>query len=175
MKAGYVLFFVGVPWIMLEIAVIIVGSILIFLGLAGSLLPILPGPPLSFIGLLLLALVRTFSSPLTPTLIIVMGLLTVAAVAADHIIPVWGARRYGASKWGLWGSVTGMVIGIFFSPWGMLLGGLVGAVVAEWLAYRETGQALRAGWGVIVGILLGTVLKLVLSAVMAYYFVRALF
>jgi uncharacterized protein YqgC (DUF456 family) len=174
-KAGYVLFFVGVPRIMLEIAVIIVGSILIFLGLAGSLLPILPGPPLSFIGLLLLALVRTFSSPLTPTLIIVMGLLTVAAVAADHIIPVWGARRYGASKWGLWGSVTGMVIGIFFSPWGMLLGGLVGAVVAEWLAYRETGQALRAGWGVIVGILLGTVLKLVLSAVMAYYFVRALF
>jgi len=160
---------------MLEITVIIVGSILIFLGLAGSLLPILPGPPLSFIGLLLLALVRTFSSPLTPPLIIVMGLLTVAAVAADHIIPVWGARRYGASKWGLWGSVAGMVIGIFFSPWGMLLGGLVGAVVAEWLVHRETGQALRAGWGVIVGILLGTVLKLVLSAVMAYYFVRALF
>jgi len=160
---------------MLEITVIIVGSILIFLGLAGSLLPILPGPPLSFIGLLLLALVRTFSSPLTPPLIIVMGLLTVAAVAADHIIPVWGARRYGASKWGLWGSVGGMVIGIFFSPWGMLLGGLVGAVVAEWLVHRETGQALRAGWGVIVGILLGTVLKLVLSAVMAYYFVRALF
>ena len=160
---------------MLEIAVIIVGSILIFLGVAGSLLPLLPGPPLSFIGLLLLALVRAFSSPLTPALITVMGLLTVAAVAADHIIPVWGARRYGASKWGLWGSVAGMVIGIFFSPWGMLLGGLVGAVVAEWLAYRETGQALRAGWGVIVGILLGTVLKLVLSAVMAYYFVRALF
>ena len=160
---------------MLEITVIIVGSILIFLGLAGSLLPILPGPPLSFIGLLLLALVRTFSSPLTPALIIVMGLLTVAAVAADHIIPFWGARRYGASKWGLWGSVAGMVIGIFFSPWGMLLGGLVGAVMAEWLASRETGRALRAGWGVIVGTLLGTVLKLVLSAVMAYYFVRALF
>jgi uncharacterized protein YqgC (DUF456 family) len=163
------------PWIILEITAIIVGSILIFLGLAGSLLPVLPGPPLSFIGLLLLALVRTFPFPLTPTLIIVMGLLTITAVAADYIIPVWGARRYGASKWGLWGSVAGMVIGIFFSPWGMLLGGLVGAVVAEWLAYRETGQALRAGWGVIVGTLLGTVLKLVISALMAYYFVRALF
>ncbi len=160
---------------MLEITVIIIGSILIFLGLAGSLLPILPGPPLSFIGLLLLALVRTFPSPLTPTLVIVMGLLTMAVVAADYIIPVWGAKRYGASKWGLWGSVAGMVIGILFSPWGMLLGGLVGAVVAEWLVYREAGQALKAGWGVIVGALLGTVLKLVLSAVMAYYFVRALF
>jgi uncharacterized protein YqgC (DUF456 family) len=68
-----------------------------------------------------------------------------------------------------------MVIGIFFSPWGMVLGGLVGAVVAEWLASRKTGQALRAGWGVVVGTLLGAVLKLVLSAVMTYYFVRALF
>ena len=57
----------------------------------------------------------------------------------------------------------------------MLLGGLVGGVAAEWLASRETRQALRAGWGVIVGTLLGTVLKLVLSAVIAYYFVRALF
>jgi uncharacterized protein YqgC (DUF456 family) len=158
----------------LEITVILVGSILIFLGLAGSILPILPGPPLSFIGLFLLALSRSFASPLTPTLVIILCLLTIAAVAADHIIPVLGARRYGGSKWGLWGSVAGMVIGIFFSPWGMLLGGLVGAVVAEWLACRETGQALRAGWGVIVGTLLGTVLKLVLSAVMAYYFVRAL-
>jgi len=160
---------------MLEITVMILGSILICLGLAGSFLPVLPGPPLSFIGLFLLALVKKFSYPLTPILIILMGLLTITAVVADYIIPVWGAKRYGASTWGLWGSVAGMVIGMFFSPFGMLLGGLIGAVVAEWLIHRETGQALRAGWGVIVGTLLGTVLKLVISAVMAYYFVRALF
>jgi hypothetical protein len=57
----------------------------------------------------------------------------------------------------------------------MLAGGLVGAVVAEWLVHKQAGQALRAGWGVIVGALVGTVLKLVLSAVMATYFVKALF
>ena len=160
---------------MLEIIVIIFGSILILLGIAGSILPVLPGPPLSFIGLLLLALVNHFSPPLTSTLVILMGLLTIAVVGLDYIMPVWGAKKYGASKWGLWGSVVGMVIGVFFSPLGMLLGGLMGAVIAEWLIHRETGHALRAGWGVIIGTLLGTILKLVVSAVMAYYFIRALF
>jgi uncharacterized protein YqgC (DUF456 family) len=160
---------------MLEMIVIVLGAILILLGLAGSILPFLPGPPLSFIGLLLLALVNHFSPPLTSTLIILMGLLTIAVVGVDYIIPIWGAKRYGASKWGLWGSVVGMVIGIFFSPLGMLLGGLMGAVMAEWLIHRETGHALRAGWGVIIGTLLGAILKLVVSAVMAYYFIQVLF
>jgi uncharacterized protein YqgC (DUF456 family) len=160
---------------MFEIILIIIGAILILLGLAGSILPILPGPPLSFIGLLLLALINHFSSPLTPTLIILMGLATIVSVGLDYIIPVWGAKRFGASKWGIWGSVGGMVIGIFFSPYGMFLGALMGAFIAEWLFHREKGQALRAAWGVFVGTLLGTVLKLGISAVMAYYFIRALF
>ncbi len=160
---------------MLEIVVIVMGSIFILIGLAGSILPVLPGPPLSFIGLLLLALANRFSPPLTSTFIILMGLLTGVAVVLDYIIPVLGARRYGSSKWGLWGSFVGMVIGIFFSPLGMLLGGLIGAVIAEGLVHRKTGQALKAGWGVVVGTLLGTVLKFVLSAMMAYSFIRALF
>ena len=160
---------------MIEIVVTLISFIFILLGLAGSILPVLPGPPLSFIGLFLLALVNRFSTPLTPTFIILMGLLTVAVVTVDYIIPVLGAKRYGSSKWGLWGSVAGMVVGIFFSPFGMLLGGFIGAVMAEWLVHRETGKALRAGWGVAMGTLLGTVFKFVISAVMAYYFVRALF
>ena len=160
---------------MFEIIVIIIGSLLILLGLAGSILPVLPGPPLCFIGLLLLAFINHFSHPLTSTLIIFMGLVTIAAVGLDYIIPVWGAKKYGASKWGIWGSVVGMAIGIFFSPFGMFLGALMGAVVAEWLFNKKKGQALKAAWGVFVGTLLGTVLKLGISAVMAYYFIRALF
>jgi len=154
---------------------IIIGAILMLLGLAGSVLPVLPGPPLCFIGLLLLAFINHFSSPLIPTFIIFMGLVTIAAVGLDYIIPVWGAKKYGASKWGIWGSVVGMAIGIFFSPFGLFLGALIGAVVGEWLFHREKGQALKAAWGIFVGTLLGTVLKLGISAVMAYYFIRALF
>jgi len=159
---------------MIEIIIIVIGAILVLLGIAGCVLPILPGPILSFGGLFLLALINHFSSPLTPALIMVMGVITFAATIGDYVIPLWGVKRYGTSKWGIWGAVLGMAIGIFFSPFGMLLGALIGAVVVEWLVQKEKGKALKAGWGVIVGSLLGTVLKLGVSGMMAYYFIRGL-
>ena len=159
---------------MLETIAIILGAFFVFLGIAGCVLPLLPGPPLSFIGLLLLALVNHFSPPLTPTLIIVMAVITIAVTLGDYLIPLWGAKKYGTSKWGIWGSVAGMAIGLLFSPLGMLLGALIGAVVVEWVVHKEKEKALRAGWGVIMGSLLGTVLKLGVSGMMAYYFIRGL-
>jgi uncharacterized protein YqgC (DUF456 family) len=159
---------------LLETIAITIGVVLVLLGIAGCLLPILPGPPLSFIGLLLLALANRFLPPLTPALMIGMAILTIAVTVADYIIPLLGAKRYGASKWGIWGSVIGMAVGIFFSPFGMVLGALIGAVVAEWLVQKEKGRALRAGWGVFIGSLLGTALKLGASGMMAYYFIRGL-
>ncbi len=159
---------------MFEGIAIAVGSILMVLGLAGSILPILPGPPLSFIGLLLLALLKHFSPPLTPTLVIIMAFVTIFVVAMDYIIPLLGARRYGASKWGVWGSVFGMMAGMFWSPFGMLVGAFIGAVVAEWIVGKQTGEALRAGWGVVMGTLFATVLRLGVSGMMTYYFVLAL-
>jgi uncharacterized protein YqgC (DUF456 family) len=157
-----------------ETIVIVIGSILVLLGIAGCVLPILPGPVLSFFGLFLLALLKQFSPPLTSTLMVVMAILTVVVTIGDYIIPLWGAKKYGTSKWGIWGSVAGMTIGIFFSPFGILLGALIGAVAVEWLVQKEKGKAFKAGWGVIVGSLLGAVLKLGVSGMMAYYFVRGL-
>ncbi len=159
---------------MFEGITVVVGCILTVLGLAGSVLPILPGPPLSFIGLLLLALLKHFSPPLTPTLVIIMAVVTILAVAMDYIVPLLGARRYGASKWGVWGSVFGMVAGMFWSPFGMLVGAFIGAVIAEWLVGKQKGEALRAGWGVVMGTLFATVLRLGVSGMMTYYFVLAL-
>ena len=159
---------------MLETIAIVIGSIFVLLGLAGCVLPILPGPVLSFVGLFLLALINHFSPPLTPTLMIVMAILTVVVTIGDYIIPLWGAKRYGATKWGIWGSVAGMAIGLFFSPFGMLLGAVIGAVAVEWLVQKEKGKAFKAGWGVVVGSLLGAVLKLGVSGMMVYYFIRGL-
>ena len=103
-----------------------------------------------------------------------MGMMTIGVTVLDYFIPLIGAKRYGASKWGLWGSVGGMVIGAFFSPFGILLGAFVGAVLVEWVVSRKKGQALKAGWGVFVGSILGLMLKLALSGMMAYYFILAL-
>jgi len=157
---------------LLESITIIIGAILILLGLVGCILPVLPGPPLSFIGLLLLALINHFSPPLTPTLITVMALTTLAVTVAEYILPLVSAKRYGASKWGIWGSMVGMTIGIFFSPFGVLLGAFIGAVAVEWLIQKDKRQALKAGWGVFIGTLMGTVLKVGVSGMMAYYFIR---
>jgi len=159
---------------LLETIAIIIGSIFVLLGIAGCVLPILPGPVLSFLGLLLLALLKNFSPPLTPTLIMIMAILTVVVTIGDYLIPLWGAKRYGATKWGIWGSVIGMAIGIFFSPFGMLLGAFIGAVTVEWLVQKERGKALKAGWGVFIGSLAGTALKLGVSGMMATYFIRGL-
>ncbi len=159
---------------MLEGLAIGIGSILILVGLAGSIFPVLPGPPLSFIGLFLLSLEKHFSPPLTPTFVILMAIVTILVTAIDHILPLIGAKRYGASKWGVWGSVVGMMIGIFWPPIGMLAGAFIGAVVTELLIQKKKGEALRAGWGVMIGIFWGMVLKLGVSGMMAYYFIRAL-
>ena len=159
---------------MLETIAIVIGSIFVLLGLAGCVLPILPGPLLGFVGVFLLALINHFSPPLTPTLMVVLAILTVIVTIGDYIIPLWGAKKYGTSKWGIWGSVAGMAIGLLFSPFGMFLGAVVGAVAVEWLVQKEKGKAFKAGWGVIVGSLLGAVLKLGVSGTMVYYFIRGL-
>jgi uncharacterized protein YqgC (DUF456 family) len=158
---------------MLEAGAIIIGSILILLGLAGSVLPVLPGPPLSFTGLLLLAAVNKFSAPLTPALIMVLAIVTVVVTGLDYVIPLIGVKRYGASKWGIWGSIAGMIIGLFYPPFGILIGAFVGAAVAEWLSNREKGRAVRAGWGAFIGTLSGIFLKLAACGMMTYYFVYA--
>jgi uncharacterized protein YqgC (DUF456 family) len=159
---------------LLETVAIIIGSIFVLVGIAGCVLPILPGPVLIFLGLLVLAVLKDFSSPLTPTLMIVMAILTVVVTIGDYLIPLWGAKKYGTSKWGIWGSVAGMAIGLFFSPFGMLLGAFIGAVAVECLVQKEKSKALKAGWGVIIGGLVGAALKLGISGMMVYYFIRGL-
>jgi uncharacterized protein YqgC (DUF456 family) len=153
---------------------LIIGAIFILLGLAGSVLPVLPGPALSFIGLFLVALIRNFSPPLTPNLIIILLIISIAITVVDYFIPLIGAKKYGTSKWGIYGSVVGMIIGAFFSPFGLLLGALIGAVFVEWIVSRKEKQALKAGWGIFIGSIFGTILKLGVSGVMAYYYLLSI-
>jgi len=153
----------------------IIAGILMIVGLIGCVVPGMPGPPLSFIGLLILAIAQHFTPPLTSQLVLIMAVLMVVVTILDYIIPVAGAKKYGASKWGIWGSILGMILGLlFFPPLGIIIGAFLGAVVVEMLIGKSGKEALRAGWGTFLGTLLGTILKLTVSFTMTYYYLKAL-
>ena len=115
----------------LTVVLIIVGFIMALAGLIGCIFHIIPGPPLSFLALIILSLAKNWE-PFSQTFLIVAGVLTVIVTGLDYLFSAIGAKRHGASKLGLWGSVAGMLAGIlFFPPWGMLLGAMAGALVGE--------------------------------------------
>ncbi len=156
--------------------VIALGIILLVLGFAGCVLPVLPGPPLSFLALFLLAITTGFQKPLTVTLVVVLGIIAVIVSIADNIIPILGAKKFGASSWGIWGSVIGLIIGIvFFPPFGMIIGAIVGALAGEYIDGKTHKDAFKAGLGVVIGSLLAIVMKLIVSSLITYYFIKALF
>ena len=96
----------------------------------------------------------------------------------DHgrLDPVFGAKKYGGSKSGVWCSVLGMVLGVFFfPPWGMLIGAFTGAIAGEWLAGKEGRESPQAAWGVFIGNVVGIGLKLAFCGVILFFYVKALF
>lgn len=152
---------------------ITLGILLTLTGLAGSILPVLPGPPLSFIALLVLH----FSGyhEFTSTFLISWLIITIVVVVLDYMIPIWGAKFSGGSKKGIWGATIGLIVGIvFFPPFGMILWSFIGAVVGEMLEGKELEIAFKAGTGTFIGFLAGTVAKLAVSLIMTFYFFMAL-
>jgi len=94
----------------------------------------------------------------------------------DYVLPAAGAKKYGASKTGIRGAIIGMATGFFFlPPWGMIIGAFLGAFVGELLAGKDSKKALRAGWGVFVGNILGTGLKLAFSGVALFFYIKEMF
>jgi len=151
----------------------ILGIVLILAGIAGCILPVIPGPPLSWAGLLLLHWTRF--AQFSAAFLLVMACLAIAVTVLDYIIPVWGTKKFGGSKAGMWGATIGIFAGIFFfPPVGIIVGPFIGAVLGEIIAGKESGPALKAGLGSFIGFLLSTGLKLGVSLTMAYYFFREL-
>ena len=151
---------------------VVLGLLLVVAGFVGCILPILPGPPLSFIALLLLSFAKDWE-PFSVTFFIVMGGLTILVTVLDYLVPAVGAKKYGATKFGIWGSIIGLFVGLFvFPPFGLFLGGFAGAVVGELFAGREGKEALRAGWGSFIGNLAGMGLKLGLCGTMLFFYIK---
>jgi uncharacterized protein len=157
---------------MSDYILLILGIIFMVLGIIGCLVPVLPGPPLSFIGLIFLHLTR-FGQFSTPALI-TFGALAAIVTILDYIVPVWGTRRFGGSKYGTRGATIGLVIGFFIGPLGIIIGPLLGAFIGEMIFKDDMNYALKAGIGSLLGFLMGVGLKLAASFVMTFYFVKEL-
>ena len=144
----------------------VLAAVLVLVGLAGVLLPALPGLPLVFAGLLLAAWAGGFEQIHVAT-VVVLGLLTLFSFAVDFWATAHGARRVGASRKALVGAVLGTFAGLFvFPPFGLFAGPFVGALLGELLHGRELRQAAKVGFGTWLGIVLAVVLKLGLAFAM---------
>jgi uncharacterized protein len=159
----------------LELLIIIIGFLLIIAGILGCLLPVLPGPPLSFAGVLLQQL-RPDENPFTLKFLVIWGLITLAVTLLDYLLPVLGAKKYGGSREGVYGSVFGLLIGLFFfPPLGIIIGPFTGALLGEIISGKKGKDALRASFGSFIGFLTGTAAKLVVSGILTYHFINSVF
>ncbi len=153
---------------------IVAGIIFIVSGILGAVLPVIPGPPLSYIGLLLLHFTEHYQ--FTERFLIIWAVITVVVYILDYFVPVWGTKRFGGSRRGVWGSMIGLIAGLLFmGPVGIIIGPFAGAVIGELTAGKDSAAALKSGFGSFIGFLAGTILKLIVSGMMSWYFARELF
>jgi uncharacterized protein YqgC (DUF456 family) len=144
--------------------------ILVVLGVVGTVIPNLPGPPLVLAALILAAWIDDFQHVGWPTLVL-LGALTLLSLVVDFVATASGARRSGASALAVAGAIIGTLVGVVFGLAGILVGPFVGAVCGELLARRQLGRAVRAGVGTWLGLLFGTLAKLAIVCTMLAIFV----
>lgn len=139
--------------------------LLVLSGIAGLIIPALPGSPLLFAGLVCAAWAEDFAYVGWLTLILLGG-LAILAWLADFIAGAYGAKRFGASKRAMLGAAIGALFGLFFGIPGLLLGPFLGAVIGELTARADLQAASRAGIGAFLGLVLGTAAKMALGFAM---------
>lgn len=153
----------------MELALYVLAAALIVGGLLGSILPVLPGIPMVFGGIWLAAAVDGYRH-LGVWWLVVIGALGVAGIAVDFVASTLGAKRVGASRRALWGAALGTVVGMFFGIPGLLIGPFAGALIGELASGNSVLRATHVGVGTWLGLLFGTLVKLVISFVMVGLF-----
>lgn len=157
---------------MLDIILLLLGFLLIFLGIIGSFLPILPGPLTSWFGLL--ALYCTETVPNNWSFLGITLFVAIAVFILDYFIPAIGTKRYGGSRSGIIGTTLGLLIGLFtMGPFGIIIGPFVGALIGELIHDdKDTNRALKAAFGSFIGFLFSTFLKFIVAVIFFGFFIN---
>ncbi len=153
-----------------SVLLIVIAVILGIIGIVGSIVPGLPGPPIGWVGILLAYLSHKLGgADMTLTSVLIWLGVTIAVTVLDYIVPAKFTQLAGGTKAGSTGALIGMIIGIFFTPIGMIPCSLAGAFIAEWLQAGQTpAAALKSALGTFVGFLAGTGMKLIVTVWMTY-------
>ncbi|QRM88335.1 DUF456 family protein [Lacinutrix sp. WUR7] len=156
----------------MDIFLTLLGFLFIVIGLIGSFLPVLPGPPMSWIGLLLLYLTKAV--PNNMWFLIITLVVALIVFALDYIIPALGTKKFGGSKTGMIGTTVGLLISIFFPIFGffgIIIWPFVGALVGELINKADSKTAIKAAFGSFLGFLTGTFLKFIVAVVYFGFFI----
>jgi len=167
----------------MDIIWIILALLLILIGLLGAIIPGLPGPPIAWLALIVIDLTEKISY--TTEFFAITAIFALAITLLDYYVPIYGTKKFGGSKAGVWGSTIGLIVGIFVLPFlgivlgpfglmGIILGPFFGAYIGEKWAGKADEHAWRSAWGSFLGFLAGTFIKLAYAIVIGYFVVRDL-
>lgn len=158
---------------MIDYFLAISGGILIIVAFIGCFVPIVPGPPLAFGGLLCVHYTRWGGYSVKE--LVGIGIAVLVAVILDYVLPLWGTKKFGGSKRAVTGATIGMLIGaIFLAPWGIIVGPFVGAFIGEYSKKENRSNALYSAFGTFVGIILSLGIKIAAVGITAYYYITKL-
>lgn len=156
--------------ILITICAILCGII----GVLGAVLPVLPGPALSFVGMVLAYF--NGGDTITERMLWIWGIVTIVVSILDYILPGYFSKIFGGTKAGITGATIGVFVGLFMGPLGIILGPFVGAVIGELLHEKKNlDKAITVGFGSLLSFLVGSGVKLILAGFMLYYIVIDLF
>lgn len=162
----------------MDIFLIIMAFVCLLFGIVGSIVPGLPGPPISWVGLLLAGF--TPWAETSPMLLLVTGIVAVVITVLDYVVPSLFTKKLGGSKYGIWGCNIGLILSLFGLPFvpgivGVILLPFLGALIGEYIKQQEAEPAFKAALGAFLGFLAGTLLKLTYCIALLVVVIVALF
>ncbi|MBR1588267.1 MAG: DUF456 domain-containing protein [Kiritimatiellae bacterium] len=155
---------------MTDILLIALGAICLLVGFVGCVVPVLPGVACAYAALWTLC---PTPHALTGERLLGGGVVAAVAIVLDYVVPAVGARKFDCTRWGVFGCMAGTVAGMFFAPFGIILGPFLGAVAGELVAGKAMAGAMRGGIGAMLGFLAGVALKFAACALFTWWFVQA--
>ena len=141
-------------------------------GIIGCIVPGLPGAPIAYAGLWIAQASECVD--FSWQFLLIWGIVTIVVAVLDYFVPAWGTKYFGGTKYGVWGSTIGVFAGLIFGAVGVIVCPLIGAVIGELIGGKEVEDAFKAGWGSFIGLLCGTLLKLICCGLMTVALIQAI-